>query len=158
MRCCNKCIMFFCCESSKRLEPVCVMRCTFFHCPVFHSPSYDFCCDRIQLFSFINGLMQFFIHLFRQTLLHDLVIEYIRTKKLYHIDLFFVLVFHFLQSSIVTSCFSYPKSFFRLLLSILPNHTLFFTVLQLTYAILPGSADICPRESLHIKKGTEIFC
>jgi len=58
----------------------------------------------------------------------------------------------------VTCCFSYPKSFFRLLLSILPNHTLFFTVLQLTYAILPGSADICLRESLHIKKGTEIFC
>ena len=24
--------------------------------------------------------------------------------------------------------------------------------------LVPGSADICLRESLHIKKGTEIFC
>ena len=66
----------------KRLEPVGVMGRAPLNSPILHRMGYHICNAWIQFCPIFNGLFQFLIYAFGQTLPHDRVIEHVLTEHL----------------------------------------------------------------------------
>ena len=81
----NKSIVFFCCDSCQRLEPVGIMRSTVFHSPILHC----FCHNISSLFGQFSALVDDFVNLlegsFWQTLFHFSKCKYLGSKEFFNI-------------------------------------------------------------------------
>ena len=79
--------MFFRSYTGQWLEPVAVVRSSLFNRPFLHLMCHHIRNLHGKLLAFLDGLFQLLIYLFRQTLLHDGIIEHITSKSVLHVDI-----------------------------------------------------------------------
>ena len=97
-------------HAGERLEPMGVMGCPPLNRPILHGVCHHVSYAGIQLCAVFDGLLQFFVHVLGQTVLHHRIIEYVLTKHLRYIQyfahrfihpLFLIFLIHFHHPDIV---------------------------------------------------------
>ena len=74
-------------DAGHRLEPVRVVRCTFFNRPVLHGICHSIGNRDVEVLAVVDGLSQRLVNVLRQSLTHDVVVKHHAGENVRHIDL-----------------------------------------------------------------------
>ena len=74
-------------DAGHRLEPMRVVRCTFFNRPVLHGICHSIGDRDVEVLAVVDGLSQRLVNVLRQSLAHDVVVKHHAGENVRHIDL-----------------------------------------------------------------------